>query len=376
MHKIGFLDGRNRAQFTIKHSARELLYDSTDFIDKNTNSPQSISTELFKRSTNTLLAKLYSLKEDSVQKSTSNFEPVKEQQDNFIQQDIKTNSIKFQLSNLFKSLDDTNISCIYCIKPNESQASEQFESVDVVRQLRYMNICEVLQVRRNCYFESMTYESFMQRFSKLGPNHTLKDNQDIGDLLNNLVWADHGKKKLKNSWAFGKTKLFLSKDISQILLEKLYLVGILTLKRAMRKSAFQTLTSQLIPYRKEIMALKIFKNWKLCKQNKAFFIARGKWRAVYSHLKRKKIIDGLSQTGYDGHHDNLSEVRHTADTFSFTGVSKFTSKSHTRDNSTVEVNLRDVIKKLQDELSHIRHENLELRSKDKTSPSSRLVHFL
>ena len=388
MPKIGFLDGKNRAQFTIKHSARELLYDSTDFIDKNTISSQSVFTDLFQRSTNALLANLYSLNEGSVQESTSNVESVKadnksagkDEQDSLIQQDIKTNHIKFQLSSLFKKLDDTNISCIYCIKPNESQASNKFESVDVLRQLRYMNICELLQVRRNCYFENMAYESFIQRFSKLGPNHMLKDHQDIGDLLNNLVWEDHGRKKLKDSWVFGKTKIFLSKDILQILLEKLYLVGILTLKRAIRKSAFQTLKSQLMLYRKEIMALKIFRNWTFCKQNKAFFIARGKWRAVYSQLKRRKIIEGLSQTGYDAHHETLSEVHHTTpcadDTFSFTLASKFTSKSHTRDNSTVEINLKDIIKKMQDELNHIRQENLELRSRERASHSNKLVHFL
>lgn len=92
---------------------------------------------------------------------------------------------------------------IRCIKPNELKEAKKFESVKVLKQLRYTGVLETIRIRQNGFSHRFPFADFLKRYCFLGFsfNEKVVANRENCRML--LV-------RLKmDGWALGKSKVFL-----------------------------------------------------------------------------------------------------------------------------------------------------------------------
>ncbi|XP_052813336.1 myosin-IIIb-like isoform X3 [Mya arenaria] len=119
-----------------------------------------------------------------------------------IQQTVAT-YFRFSLMDLLAKMVAGSPHFVRCIRPNEKNAPDQFDSRKVTTQLKYTGVLETTRIRREGYSHRIPFAEFVKRYSLLllgsGPR-LVGDQHSCEVLLKGL--------KLKN-WALGKTKVFL-----------------------------------------------------------------------------------------------------------------------------------------------------------------------
>ena len=124
---------------------------------------------------------------------------------------------KTSLQDLVHDLEQTQPHYIRCIKPNLKKAPNNFNSGEVLRQLRYAGMMEAIRIRREGYAHREAHESFYNRFSILLDSKDLEAGEGIAHLVTVL------SKRLKVTdadWQIGHSKIFLRQELASKL-EKL-----------------------------------------------------------------------------------------------------------------------------------------------------------
>lgn len=118
---------------------------------------------------------------------------------------------KASLQSLVTDLERTQPHYIRCIKPNLSKASNNVDSGEVLRQLRYSGMMEAIRIRREGYALREDHESFYNRFSVLLQPEDLGEEAGIEQLVKVL------SKRLAVTdadWQIGHSKIFLRRELA------------------------------------------------------------------------------------------------------------------------------------------------------------------
>uniref|UniRef100_A0A7S0ZVD5 Myosin motor domain-containing protein n=1 Tax=Noctiluca scintillans TaxID=2966 RepID=A0A7S0ZVD5_NOCSC len=130
-----------------------------------------------------------------------------------------------QLDQLVADVRNTNPRYVRCIKPNSVKRAQEFDSSDVLRQLRCAGMLESIRIRRAGYPVRTPFEEFYKRFRILCPTVSTegKAEPNFRDLCTRLLTEVETKLKnerpllVAHSWQVGLTKVYLKDELQQAL---------------------------------------------------------------------------------------------------------------------------------------------------------------
>lgn len=149
--------GRNRRSpldFTVKHFAGDVIYNATNFMEKNKDALADSLLNLLQTSTMHLLV----TSDESVAAASA---AGAKKSDNRLTLAAK---FKNDLDSLMSTLRLTSPHFIRCIKPNNDQAPNVFDSHLVLNQLKYSGLFEAIRIRKAGYPIRMTHQQFIKRY--------------------------------------------------------------------------------------------------------------------------------------------------------------------------------------------------------------------
>ncbi|KAG6515448.1 hypothetical protein ZIOFF_025860 [Zingiber officinale] len=180
----------SRSDFTIRHYAGDVTYQTELFLDKNKDYVVAEHQELLGASRCPFVAGLFpSLTEDSSKSS-------------------KFSSIglrcKQQLQTLLETLSHTEPHYIRCVKPNNLLRPAIFENTNILQQLRCGGVLEAIRISCAGYPTRRTFDEFVDRFGIFAPNLLDERNFDEVTVTKKLL-----EKVGLKGYQIGKTKVFL-----------------------------------------------------------------------------------------------------------------------------------------------------------------------
>lgn len=143
-----------KEKFGIHHYASEVYYTIDNFIEKNRNSANKELTEILVSSTNSVLSDIFG----QILKVLGN---TSRRPDTVVKQ------FGDQLSQLLKKLDQSKLSYLRCIKPNNVKIADYFESKEVLAQLKATGVLQVVKIRKQGYPFRIEYEEFAKDYLAL-----------------------------------------------------------------------------------------------------------------------------------------------------------------------------------------------------------------
>ncbi|XP_060200404.1 myosin-2-like isoform X3 [Lycium barbarum] len=163
----------DKEEFGIRHYAREVIYDTSGFLEKNRDAVHSDIIQLLSSSSEDL-PKLFASSFANQSKKTAS-PSIHIEMSDFQRQTVAT-KFKDQMFKLMQQLESTVPHFICCIKPNNKQVPGMYNNDLVFEQLRSYGLLEVVRISRSGYPTRMTHQEFCKRYSVLLPeNHECKD---------------------------------------------------------------------------------------------------------------------------------------------------------------------------------------------------------
>ncbi|XP_059301150.1 myosin-2-like isoform X2 [Lycium ferocissimum] len=163
----------DKEEFGIRHYAREVIYDTSGFLEKNRDTVHSDIIQLLSSSSEDL-PKLFASSFANQSKKTAS-PSIHIEMSDFQRQTVAT-KFKDQMFKLMQQLESTVPHFICCIKPNNKQVPGMYNNDLVFEQLRSYGLLEVVRISRSGYPTRMTHQEFCKRYSVLLPeDHECKD---------------------------------------------------------------------------------------------------------------------------------------------------------------------------------------------------------
>jgi len=140
--------------FGIKHFAGEVFYTIDNFLEKNRNAANREMNEILSHSPNEVLSTIFRLKLNS---------------ESAVSKQILSISKQFstQLNGLLSKLDESYLLYIRCIKPNTQKEPDNFESKEVISQLKAAGILQVVKIRKSGFPYRVAYKQFSTAYYHL-----------------------------------------------------------------------------------------------------------------------------------------------------------------------------------------------------------------
>ncbi|KAI9835745.1 MAG: hypothetical protein M1819_001923 [Sarea resinae] len=143
-----------QGQFIIKHYAGDVTYAVQGMTDKNKDQ---------------LLKDLLNLVGQSSNKFVHALFPHQVDQDNKRRPPTAGDKIKASANDLVATLSKASPSYIRTIKPNENKSPTEYNSPNVLHQIKYLGLQENVRIRRAGFAYRQTFEKFVERFYLLSP---------------------------------------------------------------------------------------------------------------------------------------------------------------------------------------------------------------
>ncbi|KAF1989576.1 hypothetical protein K402DRAFT_444649 [Aulographum hederae CBS 113979] len=143
-----------QGQFIIKHYAGDVSYDVQGMTDKNKDQLLKDLLNLVAQSSNTFVHTLF---------------PEQVDQDNKRRPPTAGDKIKASANDLVSTLMKASPSYIRTIKPNENKSATEFNTANVLHQIKYLGLQENVRIRRAGFAYRQTFEKFVERFFLLSP---------------------------------------------------------------------------------------------------------------------------------------------------------------------------------------------------------------
>lgn len=143
-----------QGQFVIKHYAGDVSYAVEGMTDKNKDQLLKDLLNLLSQSSNTFVHTLF---------------PNQVDQDNRRRPPTAGDKIKASANDLVATLMKAQPSYIRTIKPNENKSPSEYNSPNVLHQIKYLGLQENVRIRRAGFASRQTFEKFVERFFLLSP---------------------------------------------------------------------------------------------------------------------------------------------------------------------------------------------------------------
>lgn len=180
----------SRTDFTVRHYAGKVTYQTQTFLDKNRDYVVVEHCNVLSPSKCPLIAALFSSMSEETTRSSYKFSSV-------------SSRFKQQLQALMETLNSTEPHYIRCIKPNSLNRPHIFENQSILQQLRCGGVLEAVRISLAGYPTRRTYAEFVDRFGLLVPEF-MDGSYDEKTITLKILQ----KLKLDN-FQLGRTKVFL-----------------------------------------------------------------------------------------------------------------------------------------------------------------------
>ncbi|GAB1604939.1 myosin-IIIb-like [Argonauta hians] len=180
--KQGFSD----QQFTIKHYAAQVTYNTSNWLEKNRDTQPADILGILKNSENSLIKKLFS----GHIKRTGTFYPhaadisVEQQRLKWPHNLDKTRKMtvgtqfKNSLIVLMEKMSVSVPTFIRCFKPNHERKPKIFDEKYILKQLQYTGILETIKIRREGFAVRPTFSEFVNKYNILVVDLTLPNTRE------------------------------------------------------------------------------------------------------------------------------------------------------------------------------------------------------
>jgi myosin-5 len=187
-------------QFAIQHYAAEVVYEATNFVQKNTDTLPRDLIECANMSSNSLLK--------------NNIKGLPEQSSGAKGRKLSVSSkFRSQLTSLMTNISVTKSRYIRCIKPNPEKVPQKVNLSSSLEQLRCAGVVAAVTISRVSYPNRLTHESAIDRFACLLDEKPEWDEPKefvttmMAKLLNEFkITSDDGESK--NVFETGKTRIY------------------------------------------------------------------------------------------------------------------------------------------------------------------------
>ncbi|XP_052271099.1 unconventional myosin-VIIb-like isoform X2 [Dreissena polymorpha] len=203
-----------KTEFGIMHYAGAVTYAVAGFLDKNKDVQQDQLFEMMQNSTNVFVKDLTRFQDllgvrledlggrQTISRTTRGKPTVGD-------------TFKHQLSALVDILSTTNPWYVRCIKPNSTKKPNSYIDDDVIVQLRYSGMLDIIRIKREGYPVHVPLETFLDKYSCLLTSRSLgaDPRSEVKAILDslNLPITD---------WQAGKTKVFMKNSVFEPLEER------------------------------------------------------------------------------------------------------------------------------------------------------------
>lgn len=188
-----------KSSFIVNHYAMAVSYESEGFIEKNRDSVPDEHMEVLTSTSNEFFKSVLEFSHEAalaVEKT-----PAKTRVIN--RKPTLGGIFKSSLIDLMKTINDTNVHYIRCIKPNEKKIAWVFDGPMVLSQLRACGILETIRISCEGFPTRWTYEEFASRYYLLIPStQWVEDAKEFCSRILQRNILESGK------YQMGKTKLF------------------------------------------------------------------------------------------------------------------------------------------------------------------------
>ena len=144
----------SRTQFTIKHYATPVTYESVGFLEKHKDALLPDLSDLMRSSSVPFVTQVFP--EEAKPSGRRGAGRLK----------ISTVGTQFKesLSQLMENIQSTNVYYVRCIKPNAKKSPTDMDQAMVVSQLRCAGVIEAIRISRRAYPNRLLHEEFTDRF--------------------------------------------------------------------------------------------------------------------------------------------------------------------------------------------------------------------
>lgn len=194
-----------QGSFIIKHYAGDVTYTVEGITDKNKDQLLKGLLNLFQASGNRFIHELF---------------PHQVDQDNRKQPPSAGDRIRASANALVDTLMKCQPSYIRTIKPNENKSPNEYDSANVLHQIKYLGLQENVRIRRAGFAYRQSFEKFVDRFFLLSPATSY-----AGEYTWQGSYEDATKQILKDTsipaeeWQMGTTKAFIKSPETLFALE-------------------------------------------------------------------------------------------------------------------------------------------------------------
>lgn len=194
------------SKFIIKHYAGDVTYEIDGMTDKNKDQ---------------MLKDLLDLLESSNDQFIKNLFPINESDSNSKRRPATAgDKIKKSANELVENLSKCTPSYIRTIKPNENRSPSEFNSKNVLHQVKYLGLQENVRIRRAGFAYRQTYEKFVERFYLLSTKTSYAGEYIYeGDAKSATEIILNDSKFGNDEWQLGETKVFIKKPETLFALE-------------------------------------------------------------------------------------------------------------------------------------------------------------
>eukprot|EP01133_Synstelium_polycarpum_P007732 gene7732-9062_t len=206
-----------RGSFGIRHFAGDVVYSVDGWLEKNRDAMPPDLTELCQGSQVPFIRLLFAA--DDIGKQPAKGAPVAKKTGGSV-----AGQFQEQLGVLLTTLSSATLYYVRCIKPNIQLISDNFNSTQVLTQLRSVGLLATVQVRKMGYSYRREFASFVQRYKILMPKQALK--QDVKSLCMDIIELA-GLRSMGGSQVslqIGKTKIFMTDELSLTEARKVFAV--------------------------------------------------------------------------------------------------------------------------------------------------------
>ncbi|DBA03908.1 TPA: hypothetical protein N0F65_004598 [Lagenidium giganteum] len=200
----------SRTQFTIKHYAGAVTYESVGFLEKHKDALLPDLSDLMRGSSKPFLSSLFASKVDE----TLSVKRGRGVGGALTVANVGT-QFKDNLNELMVNIRQTNVHYVRCIKPNQKKSSTEMDQAMVVSQLRCAGVIEAIRISRVAYPYRQTLEELLDKFWIFAVNDTeLPINERCSKLMERLGF------QAPEQYQIGRTRIYFRFGVLEDLEDK------------------------------------------------------------------------------------------------------------------------------------------------------------
>mmetsp|Transcript_33960 Transcript_33960/g.88535 ORF Transcript_33960/g.88535 Transcript_33960/m.88535 type:complete len:1277 (+) Transcript_33960:19-3849(+) len=255
------------SEFAVTHYAAKVVYNVAGFLVKNMDRLDPDVVNLFQGLPEGVLSSFFEAAEAKPSKTVT-----------------VGSQFRGQLDELVSDLQQTYPRYVRCIKPNGRKAVHDFDSQEVLRQLRCAGMLEAIRIRRAGYGARRSFAEFVQRYGVICSSLKAGDAvSQCKEALEQICEMPQIKEASLPSppYQMGKTKIFMKEQLQQALEE---LLTDAVAKRAVRVQSFWKMRQARARYMRQLVS---------ARQLQAILRTCGARTEFLAHVRKKRSATAI-----------------------------------------------------------------------------------